>query len=318
MEIYRWDIKQQSGFLTPWHSDTLFGSLCWAIADKEGENCLKGLLHLCRTGRPPFVVSDGFPAGFLPMPAGGMFTVHIPDHASKEQRLAAQREAKNKKRLQYLPVGIFKEVLLGNSISFVDVEKPKVVIEAIEHNTIDRSTGTSKDGGLFREMAYWYNELEVYMLIDTEWLSIIDKAMMVLEARGFGAGVSHGAGSFKTDSFGRFSGFSYPESTNAFITLSHCAPTAEMPTDAQYRVNVAYGKLGLERAAEGNPFKRPILMLEPGAVFWGDMPTEMWCGRLVEDVHSYYRDVVQCGISIALPCNLARPKQGVTEFALHD
>jgi CRISPR-associated protein Csm4 len=67
VKTFRLRIAPRSGFLTPLHADTLFGHLAWAWRHRRGADELVALLDRFDAD-PPFLLSDGFPAGFLPMP----------------------------------------------------------------------------------------------------------------------------------------------------------------------------------------------------------------------------------------------------------
>ena len=69
MMLYRLKLKVQSPWLTPWQSDTLAGLLCWTMARTKGsEQLQKEILEPSQQGHPPFVLSDAFPEGLLPVP----------------------------------------------------------------------------------------------------------------------------------------------------------------------------------------------------------------------------------------------------------
>jgi CRISPR-associated protein Csm4 len=68
MQAFRVTINLQSAFATTLKGDTLFGQLCWAIRNRQGENHLAGLLEGYTSGQPFAVVSDAFPKGYLPLP----------------------------------------------------------------------------------------------------------------------------------------------------------------------------------------------------------------------------------------------------------
>src|ERR1700675_4642381 len=74
MKAYRFRIRPLSAWATPWHADTLFGSLCWAWREIAGEQSLEGLLarflDITIHEPPPFVLSDALPGNLLPFPIG--------------------------------------------------------------------------------------------------------------------------------------------------------------------------------------------------------------------------------------------------------
>ena len=76
---------------TPLAGDTLFGQLCWALREAQGEAELTRRLNGYTTGQPWLVISDGFPAGFLPKPT-------LPQHFETEQNDPKLRKAARKNR----------------------------------------------------------------------------------------------------------------------------------------------------------------------------------------------------------------------------
>jgi hypothetical protein len=92
------------------------------------------------------------------------------------------------------------------------------------------------------------------------------------------------------------------DNPNGFVTLSAWVPKRGDPTHVTYRTRVKRGKLG-EALAVPSPWKKPLLMLEPGAVVRLEQGESLrqWYGRIVEDVHSIHEEVVQYGYAFPLP-----------------
>ena len=103
-----------------------------------------------------------------------------------------------------------------------------------------------------------------------------------------------------------FTGFKIPDQPNCFVSLSNYIPKKTDPVQGQYKIHVKYGKLGQAYAHADNPFKKPLLMLKPGAVFWTDKPQHAY-GRLVYSVSDTYPEVVQIGSTLAIPARLQNP-----------
>lgn len=124
----------------------------------------------------------------------------------------------------------------------------------------------------------------------------------MLAQGGYGKKRTTGKGAFSLNSFERFNGFGLPEGViaNGFVMLSHFVPAATDPTDGAWKVRVKYGKLGDEKTFCGNPFKKPLIMLQPGAVFRTENP-KLWYGMLVENIAFTDPDVVQYGFGFAVP-----------------
>ncbi|OPZ87057.1 MAG: hypothetical protein BWY76_00659 [bacterium ADurb.Bin429] len=72
MREMRVTLRLRSGHITPFQADTLFGHLCWALAERDGADAVAAFLAAYQE-RPPLLVSDGFPLldgrVYLPMPA---------------------------------------------------------------------------------------------------------------------------------------------------------------------------------------------------------------------------------------------------------
>src|SRR3989304_7611507 len=67
MKTFEIILRPKSSLLTPLQSDTIFGSICWAIKYSEGEQELVDFLEKYQTS-PPLILSNGFPTGFFPKP----------------------------------------------------------------------------------------------------------------------------------------------------------------------------------------------------------------------------------------------------------
>ena len=68
MNAYRYTVRPLSAWATPWHADTLWGSLCWAWREVHGEDQLTKLLEQYAAGSPAFVISNAFPSTLFPFP----------------------------------------------------------------------------------------------------------------------------------------------------------------------------------------------------------------------------------------------------------
>jgi hypothetical protein len=84
-------------------------------------------------------------------------------------------------------------------------------------------------------------------------------------------------------------------------------PRASDPTDVTYRTRIKRGKLAEAWALPG-PWKKPLLMLEPGAVarLAEGQAVGVAYGRLVRSVHWTVEGVVQYGCAFPLPVRIAR------------
>jgi len=184
-------------------------------------------------------------------------------------------------------------------------------IEMSASNTISRTSGTvtAESGGLFQREKIWYHEdieLDLYVEINSEdMVSVVQQFLTdYLPRTGFGADKTIGMGELAItldDTFepGRFSG----KDPNARLSLSLASFPGIERYEAYYRLKTKFGKLGGDFAVSsptgGNPkpFKKPVLMYEPGAVFLCE--EDLNDKPLLENVHSDQR-IRHCGIPVTM------------------
>ncbi len=68
MKSYKISIRLVSSVITPFHSDTLWGHICWALRYCYSEMKLIDFLNSYNNGTPPLIISNAFPKGYLPYP----------------------------------------------------------------------------------------------------------------------------------------------------------------------------------------------------------------------------------------------------------
>src|SRR5258708_1011967 len=113
MQTYRVTFHLTSPSLTLWQADTLFGHLCWALARREGEAAVQSLLEACRAGRPPLLLSDGFPGDMLPRP---LFPPIFITTGTVEAQRQAMRQEKETKAVVWLSMEEFTRNLGGERV----------------------------------------------------------------------------------------------------------------------------------------------------------------------------------------------------------
>ena len=299
MKTYRLKLKLQSSYLTPWHADTLFGSLCWVIAWREGDKALKSFLYEYKTD-PSFILSDGMPGDLLPAPV----------HLSLAVKTDDFQKAKKLKKVSWLMPQVFDAFRRGvTDIQFEDVLKAIKPFTTL-HSSINRLSGTTgSDGSLFEleEYALDVEEIKkdfisVYIKIKERYEDKVLSLFNDLSLVGFGKKKSVGKGSFEL--FGGlepFGGFGDFEGATGFVSLSHFVPSSKDPTEGFYKTKVKYGKLGGEFTFGGNPFKRPLLMLAAGSALKTEGQVRPYYGRIVEGIAPAKPEVVQYGYAFAVP-----------------
>ncbi len=166
MDNYQVTLHPRSAFGTPLAGDTLFGQLCWAIRERFGEARLTSLLEGYTEANPFLVVSDAFPAGWVPRP-------QLPDFLLGIDGDPAQR--KTAKKRVWLPV-------IGAALPLADWLARAAALKTAEHlvltqNTINRLTGTTGSGPFAPrqiERLQFCSDggLQVYCCLDSSRLTI--------------------------------------------------------------------------------------------------------------------------------------------------
>lgn len=283
MKTHQLQVKLKSSFATLWQADTIFGHLCWVIAHHEGEDRLKDFLNLYRGGKPPFILSNGFPGDLLPAPANLPLLFPGNDRESFRKR-------KDAKRLRFLSLPEFNRLLNGYTDSLLEKtegirERGPVAFSTI-HSQINRMSGTTQEGALYElpEMIFDPPILSIYIKVAEGWEKKVLDLFEKLSASGYGKKKSSGKGAFVIEDFKEFNAFLEPKEPNGFISLSNFVPGSDDPTEGFYETFIKYGKLGEELAFSANPFKKPILFIKEGAVFRTDSPLKSYYGTILSDV----------------------------------
>jgi len=290
MKTYKIRLNAQSGTLTPFQADTTFGHLCWIVVYQQGDKGLEEFLKPFKEGNPPFLVSDGFPGDLLPKPLTAELNVDDPD------------DRKEMKKIDFVSREDFNQVRLGKRI------KPRIqegLFESIVtlHNTIDRLTNkTLSEGGLYRLEEAFTPNITIYLkAISEAWKDRVDALFFDLSKVGYGKRKSIGKGQFSVEKAVEFS-FPPMGRADGFVTLSSFCPAENDPTEGSYKTLLKYGKLSEEFASCGNPFKKPLLMIKTGSVFWTKGEPREFYGRIVQGGISPAKpEVVQYAYAFAVP-----------------
>jgi len=291
---------------TPWQADTIMGHIAWLVAYQEGDNGVKKFLTPFLKGNPPFVLSDGFPSGLLPRPMGQKQSAKVKDLDSyiKERR---------ERKTEFLNLIHFDAIRRGQEIEIETLPSPWEEVETL-HAVISRTTGTTTDeaGNLFADESLALKRelggsnstiLTIYTCCLGEWTKKVEKLFRDLSLMGFGRDKSVGLGHFEFVGIEPWDGFSNFGGSNGFISLSTYVPAVNDPTDGKWALNVKYGKLG-ENIGGGNPFKRPLMQIKPGAIFYAGGRPKPFYGRVVLGLAPGFPDAVQICYCLAVPCKI--------------
>lgn len=329
MPDYRAEIKPQSPFSTPLHSDTLFGHFCWAYAYLKGEKELEALLSMLKEGEATLVFSNGFPSGWIPMPVLPPLPAREEDELREEWNRSSLRlgeafedflkeEAKramiSAEDLTALRQDFSLKSLIKRLVENGRRKPPKQVAESVPHASLNRLTQTAErffmteqfflsgaDGGT-RGSTVEADTWEFFIRTDLIEEDELQECIRSIGDCGFGKDKSTGKGRFALNSITETDLFSF-DNPNAYIVLSQYVPAAADSTRGWYRLLTKYGKLGGHFASAGSPFKKPIIEIEAGAVFLVKDTLPKRIGRLLSDVHADSR-ICQSGQAIPLPFKL--------------
>lgn len=310
MNDYRITLKLRSALGSLLQSDTLFGHLCWQVAfGRWSGGGIDDFLEPFRRGEPPFVLSDGFPAGVLPKPLAW----RAPRFDVLNAEVYAQTKRVGKSR--FVTETDFQRICRGENPVESFLQNAYQTVEFL-HAKLDRITHfTSGEGDLFQtedivplrrvrvKDESWESretdQIVIYARCQPGWIEIIEQLLKETARCGYGRDKSVGLGAFQVASVEPFNGFAKPPGANAFVTLSSYVPATDDPQDGCYRLRTKYGKLS-EIVESGNPFKRPILQIEPGACFFTGGEPKPWYGTLVEKIAPGKPEAVQCCYTLAV------------------
>ncbi|MEA3315228.1 MAG: hypothetical protein U9Q30_05175, partial [Campylobacterota bacterium] len=286
MKLYKTTIIPTSNFITSLKGDTLFGQICWAIRYKYGEESLKELLKEYET-KPFLIVSDGFASGYLPKPT-------LPSSLLDENSDDKKQNRKNIwLTLEQLKDGKYNEAITNEEASNIDKT------EAIVRNSINYKTSTTGDGfDPHSEIEQSLSKKDIYFLCDDNFSKEnLYEIVQLVSQMGYGKDSSTGKGRFEIDSIELIE---LDNNSKTFITLSPFVADGMKCKNIFYEPFTRFGKSGANRANK-NPFKKPILMANSGAVIEFDSKEKFqYIGKAIKNI-STYEDIVHQGYSILLP-----------------
>ncbi len=335
--LYRYKLTPASPLITPLMSDTFFGHFCWAVSYREGETFLSDLLDSYGNPTPaPVLFSSAFPSGTLPrpsLPRPGMDKIRefVRGHFGEEKknlfqgmstvrkwddRRLVSTEQWMKVKDAYSEERLYEELMAASSLT---TEEQICKIEVTAANVVNRVSGIvpAERDALFHKEKNWYYEgvvIDLYVEINDESIRDLLQWFLLefLPESGFGADKSAGMGAMAIVPDDAFDPaiFSTPDA-NARLSLSLASFLGIEQYDAFYRLKTKFGRLGGDFAVSGpdgdpKPFKKPVLMYEPGAVFF--CSESLSHAPLLKNVHSDTR-IRHCGIPITLPFKAASGKR---------
>jgi CRISPR-associated protein Csm4 len=302
---------------TPLNSGTLFGQLCWMKRECDGDAALS--TWLSDEGNV-WALSDGFPAGLLPRPlvapAPPSDDPKVADNRKKQKkRRFVNREGfiKIRRRLSEEQLGAYLVATADHSFRFA-------------HNTIDRCTGsTPETGGLYFLDEDWSFSSNLGVQNYRDSTGVIDAGPMrdlyvdapegsIPEIRrmlsalgdiGYGRDANLGRGRWTIESVEEDKELASGPNGH-LLSLSHGSVDRDMD-DLRCRLVTHFGKAGPGVTVNGgiSPFKKPLLLVQPGATFKGAVDRRY--GSLIRGVHPDRPEIVHNAFHVVIPFAEARP-----------
>ena len=215
MQAYLLTLSPETAFGTPLVGDTLFGQICWGIAEQYGETLLEACLQDYTADRPFLVVSDAFPQNHLPLPTlpsaywqQGEETDRkklkkrqwLPETALTENSRRWQEKAKSSSEIAL-------EFMQSNhkAKSGRDIAPPLICRHSQPHNSLNRQTHTTGAGGQFaphESEQIWYaagHSWQIYLLLDEGRLKKdeLQQVLANIGLSGYGRDASAGLGKYR-------------------------------------------------------------------------------------------------------------------------
>ena len=147
--IWKIKLKPKSSFLTPIQSDTLFGSMIWALKMIEGEEFIEILVEETKNYNPPFIFSNPIINGNYPIfgELSKEFLDEIDNVKLKEFDRKKIEFYKAIKKKKYISRGVFEELLNGKKLEqiYLDVLEGKRDFSNLEKRKNPRNSKISED-----------------------------------------------------------------------------------------------------------------------------------------------------------------------------
>ena len=142
-------LKPKSSFITPIQSDTLFGSMIWALKMIEGEEFIETLVKETKNYQPPFIFSNPIINGNYPIfgELSKEFLDEIDNVKLKEFDRKKIEFYKAIKKKKYISRGVFEELLNGKKLEqiYLDVLEGKRDFSNLEKRKNPRNSKISED-----------------------------------------------------------------------------------------------------------------------------------------------------------------------------
>ena len=296
MALYRLEITLKSPLGTPLVGPTLFGLVCQAISDQEGDAAVEDWL-----GEPERLwrISDGFPVGHLPKPMTKprlLTPEQLDTLKNRKSKPWIRRDTWMKHRASWSEY----EVCAGDYMGNPSCDTRRV------HNVVHRhGHGTLETGGLYFVEDDWrfagrFSGMDLYVDSDEDCPERIRDLIQAVGERGYGRDISTGRGRFEVAGIRPDPELAELVGAHRCMSLSRGVLTSTTMQDALWRIEPHLGRVGPELTLAGvSPFKRPVLLTQPGCTYQpvGSVPA----GRWLNDIHPERPEIGLNGFHLAIP-----------------
>jgi CRISPR-associated protein Csm4 len=295
MTTWRLRLGPLSPWATPLRADSLFGAICWRWRELFPES-FESILDEFHSGtNPPFVLSDGWPGDYLPLPMNVEYSALPADSEVAERKKA--------KPPLYVSQEDFKRIIDGAAIGRDRVLDKRICSSSRVQTAINRDLGSAAEGMLFETDTQHLDKscetISVYIRSEL-YFDRVMACFSALARTGFGKRSSIGLGQFEIGAPEQWELPDKVRSANAFVTLNHFVPAPTDPLNGLWRTHVTYPKFHANSV--GNIFKGSILTLAPGSVFrTGEQPPRSWYGSVLPLPRPEMPKALHYGLCLSVP-----------------
>lgn len=265
MNLYKITIHPESDFLSALKGDMLFGMFCCTLAEYCSEQKLEQCLEGYAQNNPFAVFSDAFPSGYFPRPC-----LPAPFLGYRQNSDDATLKRKDFKRKQWIASA---SITLPSNQLFDRLERVDYLTASLKTSNKVNPKTEHASGGMYSayttEAICYMCDLDLYILLDENRITLpeIENILKIIGAAGYGRRATAGKGKFSLKS--GLQAMKIENSTaNSLMTLAPSCPQFN-EFDVQnsfYHVFVRFGRHGGHNIYRQNPFKKPVITMDTGAI----------------------------------------------------
>ncbi|EDM23131.1 type III-A CRISPR-associated RAMP protein Csm4 [Caminibacter mediatlanticus] len=257
MELAKLKLKPISSFITPIHSDTLFGHFAWGILFLYGEERLKDFLKNSK-----IVFSNGFFKDYLPKPylKPKVFDLDKIDKAKKYKKIS-----QIPKEVIFNNIDNLNDEVIFEEVIELDMKK-EIKSSITQKNSINRNSNIVNEGLYSIKEVFINEEMDIYFAYENISKKKIEEVIALISKRGYGKDKSAGKGKFKFEIDWDFEDKKYFKENERYISLSNAFYNKDNMKLYLGKTFTKFPKTG-GYLAYSKPFKNPVMMYEAGSVF---------------------------------------------------